>query len=155
MKFTRLVAGVAALALSAVAGATMAQDTSASPVSGRVTLNAGFDPDPYRISVTPGGSIDAQSAVSSQCRGYISNAADFELTYRAGNWPLIIEVEASADTTLVINGPDGEWYCDDDSGEGSNPRIRFSNPQGGVYDIWVGTYSGGLASGTLLITELD
>jgi len=155
MTFTRLAAGVAALALSAVAGAAMAQDTSASPISGRVTLNAGFDPDPYRISVTPGGSIDAQSEVSSQCRGYISNAADFELTYRAGNWPLIIEVQSSADTTLVINGPNGEWYCDDDSGDGSNPRIHFSNPQGGVYDIWVGTYGGGLASGTLLITELD
>ena len=155
MKLTRLAAGVAALALAAVAGTAVAQDTSASPVSGSVTLNAGFDPDPYRVSVTPGGSIDAQSEVSSQCRGYISNAADFELTYRAGNWPLIIEVEASADTTLVINGPDGQWYCDDDSGDGSNPRIRFGNPQGGVYDIWVGTYSGGLASGTLLITELD
>ena len=103
----------------------------------------------------PGGSIEAQSAVSSSCRGYISNAPDFELTYRAGNWPLILTVEASADTTLVVNGPDGQWYCDDDGGEGTNPLIRFGNPQSGTYDIWIGTYSGGLSSGTLLITELD
>lgn len=156
MQFHRLAAGVAALAMSAVAGAALAQDTSAPPVSGSVTLNAGFENDPYRISITPGGSINAQSAVSSQCRGYISNAADFELTYRAGNWPLIIEVESSVDTTLVVNGPNGEWYCDDDGGDvGTNPKIRFNNPQGGVYDIWVGTYGGGLASGTLIITEID
>lgn len=155
MSITRLAASAAALALTVLAGAAVAQDYSLQPVSGSVTLNAGFDPDPYRVSVTPGGSIEAQSAVSSSCRGFISNAPDFELTYRAGEWPLILTVAASADTTLVVNGPDGRWYCDDDSGEGSNPLIRFGNPQGGTYDIWIGTYSGGLSSGTLLITELD
>lgn len=155
MPITRLAAGAAALALTAIAGAAVAQDYSLPAVSGGVTLNAGFDPDPYRVSVTPGGSIEAQYAVSSSCRGYISNAPDFELTYRAGNWPLIITVAASADTTLVINGPDGQWYCDDDSGEGTNPLIRFGNPQSGTYDIWIGTYRGGLSSGTLLITEID
>lgn len=155
MPIIRLAVGAAALALAAIAGVAAAQDYSLPAVSGGVTLNAGFDPDPYRVSVTPGGSIEAQSAVSSSCRGYISNAPDFELTYRAGNWPLILTVNASADTTLVVNGPDGQWYCDDDSGEGTNPLIRFGNPQSGTYDIWIGTYSGGLSSGTLLITEID
>ena len=155
MPIIRLAAGAAALALTAIAGVAAAQDYSLPAVSGGVTLNAGFDPDPYRVSVTPGGSIEAQSAVSSSCRGYISNAPDFELTYNAGTWPLIIKVEASADTTLVINGPNGEWYCDDDSGEGTNPLVRFGNPQSGTYDIWIGTYRGGLSSGTLLITEID
>lgn len=155
MPIIRLAVGAAALALTAIAGVAAAQDYSLPAVSGGVTLNAGFDPDPYRVSVTPGGSIEAQSAVSSSCRGYISNAPDFELTYRAGNWPLILTVNASADTTLVVNGPDGQWYCDDDSGEGTNPLIRFGNPQSGTYDIWIGTYSGGLSSGTLLITEID
>jgi hypothetical protein len=155
MPIIRLAAGAAALALTAIAGVAAAQDYSLPAVSGSVTLNAGFTPDPYRVSVTPGGSIEAQSAVSSSCRGYISNAPDFELTYRAGDWPLILTVEASADTTLVVNGPDGQWYCDDDGGEGMNPLIRFGNPQSGTYDIWIGTYSGGLSSGTLLITEVD
>ncbi|MFN5083178.1 peptidase S1 [Brevundimonas sp.] len=155
MPITRYAAGAVALALAALAGTAVAQDYSLNAISGSVTLNAGFDPDPYRISVTPGGSIEAQSAVSSSCRGYISNAPDFELTYNAGNWPLLIKVEASADTTLVINGPDGQWYCDDDGGDGTNPLVRFGNPRSGTYDIWIGTYSGGLSSGTLLITELD
>lgn len=155
MPIIRLAAGAAALVLTAIAGVAAAQDYSLPAVSGSVTLNAGFDPDPYRVSVTPGGSTEAQSAVNSSCRGYISNAPDFELTYNAGNWPLILTVEASADTTLVINGPDGQWYCDDDGGEGTNPLVRFGNPQSGTYDIWIGTYSGGLSSGTLLITELD
>ena len=39
-----------------------------------------------------------------------------------------IEIETtrrSSDTTLVVNGPDGRWYCDDDGGNGSlNPALQ-------------------------------
>lgn len=150
-----IIAAVAASAAIAAAGAASAQDTSATPVSGRVTLNAGFTPDPFERSVSPGGSIEASEAVNSRCRGFISNAADFELTYNAGDWPLTITVRSDSDTTLVVNGPDGSWYCDDDGGDGTNPLLRFGKPSSGVYDIWVGTYGGGITSGTLVITEVD
>ena len=49
-------------------------------------------------------------------------------------------MNSSADTTLVVRAPNGLWYCDDDSGQGLNPSVRFNTPMSGLYDIWVGTY---------------
>ena len=71
-----------------------------------------------------------------------------------GNLPLVISVSSNRDTTLVVNGPNGRWYCDDDSGEGLNPSLRFGSPMSGQYDIWIGSYSGDYVSGTLSISEL-
>lgn len=146
-----LTAGVTALALSASAGA---QTWSADPTYGSVSLNAGFTPDPYRVDVSAGGSISAQGRFS-DCRGYIADAPDFRVHYSAGSLPLYIGVDAEADTTLVINGPDGQWYCDDDGAdEPLNPLLSWGNPPSGQYDIWVGTYSsGGLQPATLYISE--
>jgi hypothetical protein len=131
-----------AVAAAGLFGATpaLAQDTSASPNYGTLRLQSGFTPDPRVVNVRSGGSIDAQS-IDSGCQGYISNAPDVRVVYRAGSLPLIISVDSSADTTLVINAPDGQFYCDDDGGrEGLNPMIRFDNPESGRYEIWVGTY---------------
>lgn len=152
--FVRMAAAVAVLAVSA--GAAAAQDYNLAANYGSARLNAGFSPDPYNINLSSGGQINAQNAIGGSCRGYISNAPDFELTYSAGSLPLIISVNSSADTTLVVNGPDGRWYCDDDGGnQGLNPSLRWGSPPSGTYDIWVGTYgSSSLQSATLSISEL-
>lgn len=42
-----------------------------------------------------------------------------------------------ADTTLVINDPQGNWYCKDNT-NGLHPEIAFSSSQAGQYDVWVG-----------------
>ena len=122
---------------------------------GTVTLSAGFTPDPQRISMRAGGSIDAQN-IASHCRGFVTRAPDLELSYSAGSLPLILSVESSSDTTLVVNSPDGLWYCDDDGGNGSlNPALHIENPASGTYDIWVGTYSSGTSQPARLdISEL-
>ena len=146
---------IAAVAVSlATATGAAAQDTSARAAYGSVRLNSGFTPDPHSVSLTAGGSIDA-SRIGSPCRGSIANAPDYEVTYTAGSLPLYIYVNASSDTTLVVNGPDGQWYCDDDSNGGVNPQVTFNTPRSGTYDIWVGTFSGGTASATLHISELS
>ena len=74
-----------------------------------------------------------------------------------GSFPLILSVASGADTTLVVNGPDGSWYCDDDGGiNGLNPALRFGSPQSGRYEIWVGTYAqGSTQPARLVISELD
>ena len=55
---------------------------------------------------------------------------------------MIISAASNADTTLVVNGPDGSWYCDDDGGNsGANPMVRLNSPRSGRYEIWVGTYA--------------
>ena len=57
--------------------------------------------------------------------------------------------------TLLVNAPDGSWYCNDDS-NGLNPMVSWSSPRSGQYDIWIGTYGSGsgMASATLTISEL-
>ncbi len=146
----------AGIALAALAGApAVAQNVNANPTYTTLNLTAGFPDDPRVVNLQSGGNINAQS-INSGCTGYIADAPDVRLVYSAGSLPLIISVAAAADTTLVVNGPDGTWYCDDDSGnEGMNPMIRFSSPQSGRYEIWVGTYGGAsLESAQLHVSEL-
>ena len=135
-----LVSSVVLAAALAVVPPAAAQNINGAPNYGTVTLRSGFTPDPHVTNLRSGGNVDA-SRVSSDCSGYISGAPDVRLVYSSGSLPLIISADARAYTTLVVNGPDGSWYCDDDSGDrGMNPSIRFNNPSSGRYEIWVGTY---------------
>lgn len=130
----------AILALAAFAIPASAQDINGEPHFGSVSLTAGFADDPYVVTLRSGGSVDS-SRLGNGCRGFVSTRPDVRLNYSAGSLPLIISVDSNSDTTLVINGPDGRWYCDDDSGErGLNPAVRFHSPRSGRYEIWVGTY---------------
>jgi hypothetical protein len=139
----------------AIAAPAAAQDFSQSPTYGTVSLSAGFTPDPRRVNVVAGGSNEA-SNISSRCAGFIADAPDVRLRWNGGgSLPLIFTTRSSSDTTLVINGPDGRWYCDDDSGGGLNARVRFNNAQSGQYDIWVGAYRGDYGDAALLISELE
>ncbi len=130
-------------AAATISTAALAQpDFNRPPSFGTISLSAGFADDPRVINVTAGGRLNAAS-IDSACVGSVANSPDVRLNYEAGELPLIISVASDADTTLVINGPDGSWYCDDDSGEGSNPSVRFNNPGSGQYDIYVGHYQQG------------
>lgn len=148
MKKTLLVAAASLL----ITGPVMAQSAQMTANFGEIQLTAGFTPDPYRVQMTAGGSVNGASLPGS-CLGYISEAPDFEVSYDGGSLPLVFRTLSSSDTTLIINGPDGRWYCDDDSYGDLDAEVRFNRPQSGVYDIWVGTVDGGTASATLLITE--
>lgn len=141
----KIIAAGLLLAGIAVAGpAAAAPNMNANPNYGTITLSAGFTPDPRVVSLRAGGDEPASNAASN-CTGFITSAPDVRLNYSAGNYPLIISVASSSDTTLVINGPDGSWYCNDDGGQGSNPSIRLNNPSSGRYEIWVGTYRSGVS----------
>ncbi|GAA0645756.1 peptidase [Brevundimonas lenta] len=152
MKIKVIFAAVCAMLTATTAA--HAQDTTATATYGEITLNAGFTPDPYTVEVTAGGTIDAAN-IGAPCTGSIARAPDFQVTYNAGSLPFYIFVNSSSDTTLVVNGPDGLWYCDDDSNGGSNPQVTFNNPRSGTYDIWVGTYGGGTSQSVLHISELS
>ena len=108
----------AGLFASVAAAPVAAQDYALAPTYGVLDLSAGFTNDPRTIDLQSGGSIAASSAAGG-CRGYIANAPDVRVNYEAGSvYPLIISVNAAADTTLVINAPDAAWHCDDDAGPG-------------------------------------
>lgn len=122
---------------------------------GSVALEGGFTPDPYLVDMVAGGPIEAQEGADPACRGYVTEAPDFELRFEPGGLDLFISARSDSDTTLVVNGPDGRWACDDDSAGDLNPGIRFENPRAGTYDIWVGTYwSGEGHPAQLAISEL-
>lgn len=137
-----------ASAVALVAGASaLAQDYTLDPNFGEYSLSAGFLPDPAEINIVAGGSIDA-SHLGGSCTGNISDAPDARLQWGGGSFT--IGARSSSDTTLVINAPDGSWYCADDT-NGLDPALTMS--AAGQYDIWVGTYGGGTASAVLYATE--
>ena len=127
------------------------------PAFGEVSLDAGFRPSPYVVAVQSGGPIDAQGALGSNCAGFIAEAPDFRLFYDPGQGlPLYISVSSDADTTLVVSDPDGNWYCDDDSGGALDPRLWWETPPDGQYDIWIGTYENTeLNDAELRISDID
>ena len=137
------------------AGSATAQDTNATPNYAQTSLTSGFTPDPQVVNLRSGGSINA-SNIRSYCSGYITNSPDYRLNFNAGSLPLIISVTSGSDTTLIVNAPDGQWYCDDDGGEnGLNPAIRFDKVMSGRYEIWVGTYgSNSQQNAQLQISEI-
>lgn len=136
------------------AGGASAQDPSQAPNFGQVSLRAGFTPDPYVVNVTAGGSINA-SRLGGACVGMISSAPDFRVNYTAGGLALTMRVRSQSDVTLVINNPDGSWYCNDDLPGGTNPGVVYRTPASGGYDIWVGTFGGGAAAASISITETE
>lgn len=147
----------AAAVCAGLTAAASAQDYSLNPTYGTMTLGSGFSNDPRTVSLQAGGSISASNAAGG-CSGFIANAPDVRVNYTAGStFPLIFSVNSSSDTTLVINAPNGAWYCDDDGGvNGLNPQVRFDSPGSGQYDVWVGTYSSGsLQSATLYVSEVS
>jgi len=147
------IACVSFVALSSAPASS--QNVDLDPTYGTTDLISGFQPDPFVVQVQSGGSIDAQS-INPGCKGFIASAPDARVNFTAGALPLIISVASDADTTLVVNGPDGAWYCDDDGGQyGHNPALRFSHPQSGQYDIWIGTSaSSSLQAAQLNVSEL-
>lgn len=152
-----LILALAAAASVLIAGSASAQNVDADPNYGELNLSAGFTPDPAMLSLLAGGDIDAGDQFDG-CTGYISTTPDMRLFWDGsakGGLNLKISAISNADTTLVVNGPDGRWYCDDDSGEDSNPLVELS-PRAGRYEIWVGTYSrGDIKKAVLSISEVS
>lgn len=130
-------------------------DWSLPAAFGNVSLQTGFQPDPYRVSIISGGSHRA-SEVRNGCAGWVASAPDFQLSFAGDMLPLIISAASDSDTTLLVNDPNGNWHCNDDGGNaGWNPALTFNNPASGTYDIWIGSYSqGDAANVTLSISEL-
>lgn len=127
-------------------------DFSLEPAFGSADLMASFAPDPYTVEIYAGGSVDTLTALNDCAAGMIAEAPDFRVHYTAGSFPLTFSVTSQADTTLVINDPQGNWVCNDDSDQ-LNPMVTFRRPSTGQYDIWVGTWGEDNPQGMLAITE--
>lgn len=113
-------------------------DPSLPSTFGTVNLAVGFQPDPYRQHILAGGMLEAAS-VGQGCAGFVAEAPDFRVIYRGSGAPLGFTVTSEADTSLLINAPDGRWYCDNNGAGGLNPSLLWGIPLSGQYDIYIGT----------------
>ncbi|MCA1780306.1 MAG: serine protease, partial [Xanthomonadaceae bacterium] len=132
-------------------------DFSLDPYYGEYHLRPGFLPDPYRITITSGGTVPV-SYLGGDCTGFAAQAPDYRLHWAGGGTEMRVLFSASQygnDTVLVINRPDGGWACNDDaSSNTTDPMVVLNSSQAGVYDIWVASYDeNAYIEGTLHITE--
>lgn len=113
-------------------------NTNANPAFGRINVGRGFGSQ--RFDLQAGGTVNAH-AVNSSCNGFVADVPDYTINYQGrGRQPLELAAHSSADTTLVVVGPDGHTYCNDDSND-LNPALSIHNPTAGNYAVWVGTFS--------------
>jgi serine protease Do len=132
-------------------------DFSLDPYYGEFHLGTGFMPDPYRVTVTSGGSVPV-SYLTGDCIGFAAQAPDYRLHWAGGGSELRVLFDAGQqgdDAVLLVNMPDGSWACNDDANASTvNPMVVVSNPPAGIYDIWVASYDeGAFIDGILHITE--
>lgn len=124
---------------------------------GGVELVSGFTPDPYSVDILSGGSIDV-SYLRDGCVGYATAAPDYDVYYDAGSMALLrfYFVAESGDAAIVVNAPDGEWYCADDSYGTLDPTLDFANPIDGGYQVWIASIGvDSMDPGTLYVTEME
>lgn len=133
-------------------------DPAGVPNYGGLTLTAGFLPDPWIVSASSGGEIDAsQLSLGAGCTGFVSSAPDFTLAYNGTPLSdnLRILYVGSGDTTLIVSDPNGNFACADNS-ETTDPILDFPAPAEGTYSLWVGSVgANNPVHGYLLITEVQ
>lgn len=111
---------------------------NAPPQFGVLQVRDGFAPDPMVADGNGGGRVSLQS-VHPSCRGYASEAPSHVIMARSGIRFLAIMVQAGYDSTLLVQTPDGQIYCNDDT-DGRQPRVEISAGPGPIR-VWVGSYS--------------
>ncbi|MFC4725985.1 hypothetical protein AB6B38_11425 [Glycocaulis abyssi] len=143
------------------AGIDNSVDVSGTPHDGSYRLEAGFSPNPFAMGVRVGGPVSAQLALASGhtvvegfCYGHMTREPTMRLTWTGNGEPLYISAASDVDTLLLVNAPDGGWWCDDDSAGGVDPGLVIDDASSGVYDIYVATFSSDETStATVYISE--
>lgn len=119
------------------------------PLAGRLSLEAGFSPEPFTQETMLEGTLGFGDAYN----GFFTQAPTFSLDYTAGSQPLTLLNESEdTDTVMLVYTPEGQWEYNDDF-DGLNAGVRFDNPASGEYLIWMGTYGEISSPGRLLISE--
>lgn len=138
---------------AAKAEAQAGLNPAGSPRYGKQVLAPGFEPAPFRFAVVSGGEHDASVLnLGDNCLGFVMSDPDFAVHLERGFSRITFLVDSAADTTLIVNLPDGSWLCSDDV-NGLNPALAFRDAAAGSYRIWIGSYSKEAYNSTLWISE--
>jgi hypothetical protein len=99
--------------------------------------------EPLTIAGTSGGNVKVQKIARTEntatgyCDGYVNTRPNHLLKLESFFEFLRLEIQSSADTTILVEGTNGVW-CNDDAGS-ANPMIE-GQWQTGLYKVWVGSY---------------
>ena len=102
--------------------------------------------------ITPalaGGAVDA-SRHGGDCRGHVGLVPHFRVSLVDAR-PVRFMAQGAQDLTLVVRGPSGQWWCNDDS-DGLNPMVELAGHSPGVYSFYVGTYGTDRTPARALVT---
>ena len=98
--------------------------------------------DGVKQNVTAEGSVPAFELRADDvfCAGFIGEESDFSFDLEAEGDRLRVYFEAQADSTLVVQLPDGTYLCNDDAvtGDNLNPLVEIPAPSSGRYNVFVG-----------------
>lgn len=75
------------------------------------------------------------------CSGYVPRQPHLVLRTAHGG-AVTIETQSQQDNVMLLVTSDGQYVCDDDSGDGFNAAISRTVPAG-EHRVWVGSYSNG------------
>lgn len=147
------------IGLTGLTGVVSAQDTAnpdGDPLFATVELDASDTLDPFLISVTATGSVDA-STIAEDCVGFVPAVPDVALNWTGESDLLRIFFHSTGDATLTVVTPDGEVFCNDDaSGTFFDPMVDIENPVEGRYAIHVGHFDPDISyPGFLVLTSDD
>ncbi len=147
-----------ALALGCILSATPAMAETAN--FGSRSLTPGFGLEDSNVTGYTGGSYSFSALANrdqqgNSCLGYGDSQPDYILTLEKDFTALQLIVDSGgADTTLVIEGPEGFWCGNDIDDYNPDARIIGENVKAGSYSVWVGTMNpGDRQNYTLTISE--
>jgi hypothetical protein len=102
------------------------------------------------VGGSTGGSVSIPAIIGSsdrsgnKCLGFGDSKPDHLMTLTQGIPKLTLKVNSGGrDTTIVIQGPEGELRCGDDTGSKKDASFSGSNWNAGTYKIWVGSMTSG------------
>ena len=150
--------------LYAAVGEPAWERTDGGPMTAPANLDPGAEPILGRIEFGPETRIDPRIifdvlpseteafGMGEGCAGFITpSQPDLEIGAQPGLPQLMVYMASDVDGTLVVVGPDGTLYCNDDFDQ-LNPGIMIPNAQQGDYAVFAGTYSGTGGLATLGVT---
>jgi hypothetical protein len=96
-----------------------------------------------------------RDSAQQRCMGYGSLAPDHTMEIEPKTSAVTLQIKTrSQDTTLVVQGPDNQLYCADDSSKGTKDAgLTLTEPKAGTYKVWVGTFEPGTGVRYLLSVQ--
>ena len=157
---TALIIVIIFLLAVSVSAQDRALDPTAVPDHGIAAGGTGFQPDPFRIEkVAGGGEVDAsQRNLGTDCSGHITvqPAFRFKALNGFGVLRFIFVADAvTADGSLIVLDPQGNFHCNNDSYGVRNPTVEIDRAMAGDYNVWVGALTERVSGDLYVTTHAD